>query len=308
MTQELTNRIIMIRPAAFGFNVETAKDNAFQSKPKHETKEQVMGTALDEFDGMVQLLRKHKVDVWVWDDKPTPVKPDALFPNNWFSTHADGTVITYPMYAENRRIERSEAMLEQLNKYYEIEDRYHMEFYELENKFLEGTGSMVLDRKHKIVYACLSERTHVDILIKFCVLMGYKACYFDAVDVQGTPIYHTNVLMCLGSEFVVICLDAIKSPEEQQKVRAQIEATDKEIINISNAQMNQFAGNMLEVINEDGEPILVMSKSAHDALEEVQLERLSSYAKIVVPDIAQIEHVGGGSVRCMMAENFLKKR
>jgi len=296
----------MIRPVNFGYNEETAESNAFQNKDKNQ--QEVQAKALSEFNGFVSVLRKNGVDVTVVDDTPQPYTPDSIFPNNWVSFHSDGNVFLYPMQAENRRLERREdiiAYLEDKFKVHHIED---LSRFEVENKFLEGTGSMVLDRVNKIAYACLSPRTNKDVLGVFCQQSGYTSVCFDATDEHGKAIYHTNVLMCVGSKFAVICLDSISNPHEKVVVTESLKTTGKEIINISFAQMNRFAGNMLEVKNQLNETLIVMSESAFKVLETEQISTLEKYGKLVYSDIHTIENNGGGSARCMMAEVHLPVR
>jgi hypothetical protein len=296
----------MIRPVNFGYNEETAESNAFQNKDKNQ--QEVQAKALSEFNGFVSVLRKNGVDVTVVDDTPQPYTPDSIFPNNWVSFHSDGNVFLYPMQAENRRLERREdiiAYLEDKFKVHHIED---LSRFEVENKFLEGTGSMVLDRVNKIAYACLSPRTNKDVLGVFCQQSGYTSVCFDATDEHGKAIYHTNVLMCVGSKFAVICLDSVSNPHEKVVVTESLKTTGKEIINISFAQMNRFAGNMLEVKSKLNETLIVMSESAFKTLEAGQIEALEKYGRLVYADIHTIENNGGGSARCMMAEVHLPVR
>ncbi len=302
--RQITDKIMMIRPASFQFNEETAANNSFQTEGDYDN-EMIKAKAIEEFDEMVSTLRSKGITVEVIQDTATPVKPDAIFPNNWISFHKDGTVITYPMYAENRRIERREDIIDTLGEKYKVEKRYTFDYYEEENRFLEGTGSMLFDREHNIVYACLSPRTDIVILEKYSVLMGAKKIAFRSVDREGEDIYHTNVMMALGVDFCVICLDSIKNEVEKKEVVESLEATGKKIIEISYDQMEHFAGNMLQVANAEGERYLVLSQSAYDSLTKKQLETLSELTNILPIPITTIETLGGGSVRCMMAEVFL---
>ena len=293
----------MVRPANFGFNEETAVSNAFQKK--QPGKDDVNMLAQREFDRMVKILCANGVEVIVVDDTIEPNKPDAIFPNNWVSFHNDGTVFLYPMQAENRRLERREDIISRLENQFSIKHIIDLSRFELENKFLEGTGSIVLDRENKIAYACISPRTDRGVLTMFCEQAGYTAITFDAVDQRGQAIYHTNVMMCLGSQFAVICFDAISNPHEKIVVGESLASTKKEIIEISFEQMNQFAGNMLEVRNKADEILIVMSQSAYNSLFENQKNILKQFGKLVYADISTIESVGGGSARCMMAEVHL---
>lgn len=298
-----TSHILMIRPVSFGFNQETATSNAFQKE--HTGEDDANMLAHREFDGMVKTLCENSVEVIVVDDTAEPHKPDAVFPNNWVSFHNDGNVFLYPMQAENRRLERREDIISRLENQFSVKRIIDLSRFELEEKFLEGTGSMVLDRENKIAYACISPRTDREVLDLFCEEEGYRPITFDALDEKGSAVYHTNVLMCIGSRFAVICLDCIANPHEKIEVRESLASTKKEIIEISFEQMHRFAGNMLEVKNKAGEILIVMSKSAYDSLFEEQKEALQRFGKLVYSDISTIEHIGGGSARCMMAEVHL---
>lgn len=293
----------MIRPANFGFNEETAASNAFQKKLVSE--DDISGQAQQEFDRMVNLLRADGVDVMVIDDTAEPHKPDSIFPNNWVSFHDGGNIFLYPMQAENRRLERREDIIAKLEDRFKVKHVIDLSRFELDDKFLEGTGSMVLDRENKIVYACISPRTDREVLGLFCEEEGYRPITFDAVDEKGRAIYHTNVLMCLGSSFAVICMDCIANPHEKIMVKESLLSTHKEIIEISFEQMNQFAGNMLEVKSKSGESLVVMSRAAFNSLNDDQKATLQKYGKLLYTDITTIEAVGGGSARCMMAEVHL---
>ncbi|MDB5143934.1 MAG: amidinotransferase [Mucilaginibacter sp.] len=300
---QTTSTILMIRPVNFGFNEQTAGSNAFQNRSVAQ--QQVQDKALTEFDNLVNVLQENGVEVIVIDDTPEPHTPDSIFPNNWVSFHQDGNVFLYPMMAENRRLERREDIIMQLEDEFKIKHVIDLSRFEHENKFLEGTGSMVLDRENKIAYACLSPRTNKEVLDLFCSQSGYKSVLFHAVDENGLDIYHTNVLMCIGSKFAVICLDSIADGKEKAEVIASLNATHKEIVAISFAQMNHFAGNMLELKNKAGENLLVMSQNAYRSLNEDQKTTLQKYCKLLYADINTIENNGGGSARCMIAEVHL---
>jgi hypothetical protein len=293
----------MVRPVNFGFNEQTAGSNTFQIR--NSVQQQVQANALQEFDKLVDVLTSSGVDVITVDDTPEPHTPDSIFPNNWVSFHSDGHVYLYPMQAENRRLERREDIITGLEDQFSISQITDLSRYETEGKFLEGTGSMVLDRKKKIAYACLSPRTDRELLQLFCEQEGYVPVVFHAADENGIAIYHTNVLMCVGSKFVVICLECIPDPQERAQVETMIQLSGKEIIPISFDQMNHFAGNMLELRANDGSALLVMSESAYRSLEQVQIVALESYAKLLHSDISTIEQNGGGSARCMIAEVHL---
>jgi hypothetical protein len=292
----------MIRPVNFAFNVETAENNAFQIK---SSSEDVHVKALKEFDEFVSLLRKNNVDVTVVDDTPTPHTPDSLFPNNWVSFHHDGTLLLYPMYAPNRRAERKEQVLAKIYKQFKITNKIDLSYNEKNNLFLEGTGSMVLDRENRIAFACLSPRTDRKVLDEFCKKMNYEAVVFKSVDDAGNPIYHTNVMMCVADKYVVICLDSIPAWEEKDEVIKTITKTGKEVIDISYEQLNHFAGNMLQIENNKKEKLLVMSAQAYESLSGEQVQKLDTYNRIIHSPLTTIETNGGGSARCMMAEIHL---
>ncbi len=308
MRPQTTSHILMIRPVRFGFNQETAESNAFQDGVlAQKTAETAQTIALEAFDCMVKGLQNEGIQVWVFDDSYEPHTPDSIFPNNWISFHQSGKVILYPMQAHNRRLERRMDIIENLSAYFQITEVINLSHFEAENKFLEGTGSMVLDRKHKIAYACLSPRTNPVVLDEFGIEMDYKIVSFLATDSAGKAIYHTNVLMCVGDGFAVICLEAVANLNERLMVRESLEKTGKQIVEISFEQMNQFAGNMLLVENKKGEKLLVMSTAAYESLNATQRTTLGDYARLIHFDLSMIEGNGGGSARCMMAELHLPK-
>ena len=295
----------MIRPVDFKFNEQTAENNKFQVASGQTD---VQAKALQEFDDFAELLRKNNVDVTVIDDTLQPETPDSIFPNNWVSFHDDGSVYLYPMFSENRRQERRREILDELGREFDIRHINDLSFYEYQEAYLEGTGSMVLDRINKIAYACLSIRTDLGALNNFCQLAGYKSVIFHAVDGSGFPIYHTNVMMCIGDRFAVICLESIPNQHEKSFVKQVLNSTGKEIIEISLEQMNHFAGNMLQVSNTDGESLLVMSAQAYHSLNDEQIHALEKYSRIVYSTINTIETNGGGSARCMLAEIHLPQK
>ncbi len=297
---QITSTILMIRPVGFEFNEQTASTNAFQRS--ESKRENIQERALKEFNQMVRLLRDHGVNVIIVDDTIEPHTPDSIFPNNWFSTHEEGLVVIYPMHAVNRRYERRADILQTLSDQFVMFDIVDLTSAEMENKFLEGTGSMVLDREARICYACLSPRTNKELLEQFCNKLGYELMAFHAVDENNNPIYHTNVVMCVGEEFMVICMDCIPDKEEQHRIH---QSTSKQIIPISYQQMNQFAGNMLEVTNNKQDHLLIMSTTAYQSLQPEQITQLEKFAHIIHSSISTIEEHGGGSARCMMAEIFL---
>jgi hypothetical protein len=297
----------MIRPAAFGFNEETAANNYFQTNPGIG-KEVLQQKALAEFDNMVQLLRNEEIDVLVIDDTKEPPKPDALFPNNWLSTSPNGTVSVFPMYAPNRRAEKRDDILQQLARHFVVKDVQDWSEYEAEGRFLEGTGSMVIDHDNKMIYAAVSERTNLSVLEKYAATNNYQAIVFLATDKNGQPVYHTNVMMALGSAFCVLCEEAIEEEWELIAVRQLLESTGYTIIPITREQMHAFAGNMLEVKNKKAENVLVLSQTAFDSLRKEQKQMLEAYAQLLPIAVPTIEQVEGGSVRCMMAEIFLERK
>lgn len=298
-----THQLLMIRPVNFGFNAQTAVNNSFQIDTGNVHKK-----ALEEFDVFVSLLRNNKVVITVIEDTPDPFTPDSIFPNNWISFHDNGTLFLYPMFAPNRRQERKAHLLEAVKKKFIVTEIIDLGKYETENIFLEGTGSMVLDRDNRIAYASLSPRTSEELLNEFCSLAGYTPVTFTSADSRGSSIYHTNVMMCIGDSFVVICLETIRNAEERKKLIASFQNTNKEIVDISPGQLDHFAGNMLQVKNADGEVLLVMSSQAYRSLTITQIKVLQKYNRIIHSPLDTIETAGGGSARCMMAEVFLKKR
>jgi len=291
----------MVRPVSFGFNEETAANNSFQKKGFEKSAQEM---ALEEFDNFTSLLRAGGVEVLVVQDTPEPHTPDSVFPNNWFSTHEGGTLVLYPMFAKNRRLERKPGVLELLKSKYKIKRVVDLTEWEEKSLFLEGTGSMIADRDNNLIYACKSPRTDESVLEEFCDELDFDYYLFSAYDNSGGLIYHTNVMMCVATKFVVACLDSIRDINERQDFIGLVEESDKELIEISLEQMNQFAGNMIELSNKKGEPLLIMSATAKRSLTAEQLAKLESYCKIVAPELSVIENNGGGSARCMIAEIF----
>ncbi len=292
----------MIRPMHFSFNAETAVNNSFQVKGDSDN---LAKKAVQEFDVFVEELEKQDIDVTVVEDSPAPHTPDAIFPNNWISFHESGIYCLYPMFAPNRRMERKEEVLEIVQEKFHYHQLIDFTPYESENLFLEGTGSMVLDRDNRLAYACLSPRTNPIVLNDFCKKMSYQPIIFHSKDKSGNDIYHTNVMMCVADRYVVICLESIPDTEEKKYVMETIGTSGKEIIPISMEQMNQFAGNMLQLKNKKNEKILVMSSAAWFSLTTVQKEKLISYNRILHTSLQIIESNGGGSARCMIAEIHL---
>jgi hypothetical protein len=308
--QQSCDTLLLIEPVAFGFNRQTAGNNFFQ-QPDNKPEALIREEARTEFHRMMDILKENAIDLIIVKDTPEPHTPDSIFPNNWVSFHQDGQVALYPMFADNRRLERRSDILSLLEeKGFMIQKIIDYSPFEKEGHFLEGTGSMVLDRENKVAYAALSERTSKDLFLKFCDDFQFTPCCFTANQTLGNkrlPIYHTNVMMCIGNRYAVVCLESVDGQTERRKIIDSLSANQKEIIEITEKQMNQFAGNMLQIENRQGEKLLVMSESAHSALSEKQIEQLSGYNKIIRIPIPTIEKQGGGSVRCMIAEIFLPK-
>lgn len=306
----------MVRPAAFGFNVETALDNAFQEAKALEglSPQGILIRAQSEFDTLVAKLRAAGVQVSVAEDSPEPVKPDAVFPNNWLAFDTEGRAFFFPMKAENRRRERRREVLKALTSGSEDIEVFDLSYFEAEGKFLEGTGSMIPDRRNKVIYACLSERTHPEVLSTFAGQVGYEIHAFHAFGPEGKAVYHTNVMMCLGEKLAVVCLEALSDQEEREKLRASLLGSNREVIEISTGQMGEFAGNMLELWlsqggNEGQKPergILVMSSRAFRSLSPYQIRQIESFDTILHSELGVIE-VNGGSARCMIAEARFQK-
>ncbi|TGE25025.1 amidinotransferase [Hymenobacter aquaticus] len=298
--------VFLVRPIRFGFNPETAGSNHFQRVIAGLSDAQVQEKAFAEFDAMVATLRAHGMQVLVFDDTPEPAKPDAVFPNNWGSFHADGRVVLYPMCAPNRRPERRPDILARLGQQFALRDVVDLSAYEQQGQFLEGTGSLIFDHVHRVVYACLSVRTDAGLLTEVAARLGYRPVAFHAHDARGQLIYHTNVMMCVGAGFAVVCLASITDATERQAVADSLTATGHEIVAISLAQVAEFAGNML-TLQPAGRPteLLAMSQRAHDALTPEQRLALSRYCELLPLPIPTIETIGGGSARCMLAEVFL---
>lgn len=294
----------MIRPVNFTFNPETAVNNAFQLEATPDAQQK----AMEEFDGFVQLLRDNDVDVTVIDDTPEPFTPDSIFPNNWISFHDQGLICLYPMYARNRRFERKPAVIQRVSDRFRVDRTLDFTNYEEEGRYLEGTGSMVLDRDYKIAYTCLSPRTDRTVLLDFCASAGYTPEIFTAVDSNGQAIYHTNVMMCVADRYVVACLDSLPNPNERHHFVHTVQSTGKSLILITLEQMNSFAGNMLQVNDRHGDRLLVMSSRAYHALSPDQIGQLAAFNRILHAPLDNIETNGGGSARCMMAEIHLDPR
>jgi hypothetical protein len=299
----------MVRPASFGFNTQTAASNAFQQAPRSAGEAEAQELALREFDALAAALDRAGVEVLIASDTLEPPKPDAIFPNNWVSFHGDGTVTLYPLLAPNRRAERREVILERVVR----EGRFHVSrtvdltHREAEGKFLEGTGSLVLDRAHRVAYASLSPRTDLDVLGEFAQQLDYELVTFEAQGRAAQPVYHTNVALAIGTRLAVVCGAAIGEPLHREAVFNRLRATGHEVLDITLRQMFEFAGNLLELAALRG-PVIALSTTAWHCLGSLQRRVLESHAEVVAAAIPTIERIGGGGVRCMLAELHLPKR
>ena len=303
---QTTDTVLMIEPIAFGFNAETAKNNYFQVEQKGFD---TQFKALSEFKAFVEKLRSKGINVITIKDTLDPHTPDSIFPNNWVSFHKDGRVVVYPMFASNRRVERREDIIETIKEQgFEVAEIDDWSFPETQGHFLEGTGSMIFDHDNKIAYGSVSLRLDENLFREFCEKYGFTPIVFHSFQTVGEerlPIYHTNVMMCVADKFVVICLDCIDDELERSKVIETIKNSGKEIIEISEEQMQQFAGNMLQVKGKDNKRYLIMSNSAHQSLTKAQIHKIEEHCEILSSSLDTIEACGGGSARCMMAEVFL---
>lgn len=309
MNSNSAQAIFMVRPASFQFNAETAVSNEFQKKVATVSADNVLTIAQKEFDTMVEELRKQDIDVIVFDDQPSPPKPDAIFPNNWISLSHTGLLTLYPMKTKNRQLERQNGIAEFFQQHFEITSTLDLTNYEAQDQALEGTGSIVFDHVNRRAYACLSPRTESNILIDLCQKIGYEPIVFSSYDDKGKLIYHTNVVMCIGTGYVVIGIDSIQDEKEKQKLIKQFQTDNLEVVHLSQEQLlTSFAGNMLEVQNKNSEKFLVMSKRAHTSLTSDQIAQISQYATVLPVSIDLIEQIGGGSARCMMAEIYMQKK
>ncbi len=308
--KQITDTVLMVRPVGFRMNEETAVNNYFQEDIDLKNAE-INAKAQSEFDAFVDKLRSVGIQVVVFRDDSQLDTPDSIFPNNWVSFHENGDAVIYPMFAENRRKERREEIFTTLEEHqFDVQHIVDYTDAEQEGYFLEGTGSILLDRVHRKAYCALSPRADEDLFIEFCEDFEYTPVIFTAnqtVNGERMPIYHTNVMMCLAEEFCVICLDAIDDRLEKKNVVQHLKADGKELVVITEAQMHQFAGNMLQVQGATNK-YLVMSKAAHNSLEEAQIKIIESHCEILSSDLTTIETCGGGSARCMMAEVFLPKK
>jgi len=307
MQEQVTSNLLMIRPVNFAFNRETASSNSFQ-KQNDINQEALNSSAQECFDELVTQLRLRDINVHVFDDTAEPYTPDSIFPNNWISTHHSGKVMIYPLEAPNRRAERRQDILDFLKKNYDFHVLLDLTHFEMDGKYLEGTGSIVLDRINRIAYACLSSRTHLEVLKAWQKVIDYELVTFEAFDKAGVPVYHTNVVMSMGDTFCVICLDAITDPDQRLNVKQKLESSGKTIMEITMDQMSAFAGNMLLVKNKKDKNFLVMSDRAYESLTRKQIDTMDYFAEILHTDLGYIETVGGGSARCMIAEIHLPEK
>ena len=300
-------QVFMVEPTHFGFNAQTAQSNAFQQKSSL-SESQIKEQALEEFNQFVAKLRDVGIEVHPFKNNSTNPLPDAVFPNNWISLHRDGTLVLYPMLTPNRRAERDPKIIDFLEKNFTVKQLVDFSSAEENGKIVEGTGSIVFDHVHHIAYACLSQRTHLDLFKEICQKLDYQPIAFTARDKNEKEIYHTNVMMTIGEAYALICLDSIVDRTEREQVKNSLEKTGHEIISITHDQMSAFAGNALELINQNGERFLALSQTAYDALTPTQIETIEQTAKLLPIAIPTIERIGGGSVRCMLAEIFTPKQ
>jgi len=311
MTQSVTltqstDSVLMVRPCRFYPNPETAADNAFQARVDYAA-DALSAVARKEFDTAAQTLRAAGVNVHVFEDTAKPEKPDAVFPNNWISTHHDGRIALFPMYSALRRQERRHDIVGELRKHYRVTDVIDYSVFEKEGHWLEGTGSLVLDHHDKIAYVSLSNRSDLKVIHRFAEDFSYEPVTFISIGSDGRPIYHTNVMLCIGTAFALVGLDMILNKAERQQVRARLERSGKEIVELSPHQIENFAGNAIELHNRHGEKLLVLSKRAIRALTKEQCARLTRYVRLVPLELPTIE-LGGGSARCMIATIHLEPR
>jgi hypothetical protein len=304
----IASTVVMIRPASFGYNQMTAANNAFQQYDDDRSTDKIQEKAVEEFDHAVATLTDAGIHVLVYDDLPFPHKPDAVFPNNWFCTLPDGTIALFPMFAPNRAEEKRDDIIQDLSVRFNVTDVEDWSEYEAEGFFLESTGSMVFDFKSSVIYACLSPRTHIAVLEKFASAHQYKAFTFSATDNSGMPIYHTNVVMSIADEYAIICDEVIRDENELIGLKQLLITTGHEIISISEEQMKNFAGNALQLQNDNGKKFLVLSQQAWDCLSDEQRKTLKQFNQLLPINIPTIEKIGGGSIRCMLADIHLPQK
>lgn len=303
---QVPHTVLMVRPARFGYNQETAASNAFQKRAENE--DLVQAKALQEFDAAITIMQQHGIDTEVVEDTPVPVTTDAIFPNNWISTHQDGRIILYPMMAPSRRKERRADIVDLLRSKYNVKEVVDLTSSEEVGAFLEGTGSIIFDHINQIAYACKSARTNEKLLDSLCEKINYKSILFEAVDENGLPIYHTNVMMWIGEKLAGVCLDSIHSENDLERILDSFSQTGHKLIALSYEQMKSFAGNMFEVANSADDRFLLMSQTAFRSLLPGQLHEIEKYATPLPLEISTIEESGGGSIRCMVAGIHLPSR
>lgn len=309
MSLQAPHTVVMVPPRSFAFNAETAISNYFQNADVAKSLKDVRKKAGKEFSDFVNLLEKKGIEVILLEERLGIDTPDAVFPNNWFSTHLDGSFVLYPMQAENRRLERNPELLLRLEKKfgYKVRSVLDLSQYEKTGHFLEGTGSIIYDHDHKYALACLSERTSAMVLSKVCRELGYTPILFEAFDKFGLPIYHTNVLMAIGERFLLLCPAAISDPEDLFHVKQYAQNTNKELIEITFAQLHQYAGNMIQLSNRKGDRFIILSRRAMKSLTTKQVQQLEKHGELIYPSLETIEDIGGGSARCMIGGIHLPK-
>ena len=298
---QTANKILMVRPARFTFNEQTAENNHFQNKPSISD---ISERALKEFDNFVDNLRIHKIDVVVVQDTIEPHTPDSIYPNNWFSTHSTGELVLYPMFAENRRMERKPHILETIEENFNAYKIIDFTVWEEKNRFLEGTGSMILDHNNRVAYACRSERTDDIVFEEFYTKMNSEPEIFNAYDEEGRNIYHTNVMLSIGEKYAVICAESITDETRRDYIINKLKMSKKDVIEISFEQMKNFCANIIEVRNSEDKKFLIMSETAKNAFKHEQIDILQQHCEIISSPLSTIEQTGGGSARCMIAEIF----
>lgn len=299
---------MLVRPKAFHFNVAAAGSNYFMSASSLSNQQQ-LDYALRGFDNLTELLDKHKVNLHIFDDQSVPSSADAIFPNNWVSFHEEGKVFIYPMQLQHRRNEKNQAFVKSIEeKGFLVKQIIDLSEYEASNQFLEGTGSMVFDYANHLAYACLSVRTNPIVLQKFACLSGFSPVVFKALDNQNQPIYHTNVMLCIGEKFAIVCAESIKHESSQKQLFNQLTENGRDLIKLDYQQLNSFAGNCLNISNRNADSLLVMSSRAFSSLQKKQIALIEKHAQIIYCDIDHIEKIGGGGVRCMMTEIRLPRK
>lgn len=300
---QITNQILMIRPAHFGANPETAASNAFQESSLIADEASIAKLAMQEFDAVVGQLISRGLDVYLVKDTPDPIKPDAVFPNNWISFHECGTMVVYPMMSSLRRQEVRDDLIDELGKHFQMPSLWRLD-QEAEGEYLEGTGSIVLDREHRSAYACRSPRTSDRLFHRFCERLRFEPNLFDATDLSGLPIYHTNVMMALTQKNALVCMEAISNARQREQICQSLQKSEKQILEITFDQVQQFAGNVLQLERPNEKPILMVSARAWSGFNDETKSRLSEESEILCAEIPTIEKFGGGSIRCMLAEVF----